>query len=226
MRHRNLLPAVAVAAAFAAGCESPQGPQRPAPYEFRLAGTDTVFHWPTTSLPVRFYAEPVGYLQDDVAYAVATWQRQFMYGEFRGVIVADSAEADVIVLMEADAPPDAPLTDDPPRMVCEGLTLLPPRVADGAGTTRFATRLRVEVWWFPTTNPSDITNCLRRVTVHELGHALGIFGHSSDPVDLMHPQPSVALPSTRDRSTVETLYHLDSDILPWQSAPGGSAAGG
>jgi predicted Zn-dependent protease len=226
VRYRNLLlPAVAVVTVLAA-CDSPQGPQRPTPYEFRLAGTDTVFHWPSTSLPVRFYAEPVGRLPDDVAYAVATWQRQFLYGEFRGVVVTDSAQADVIVLMEADAPPDAPLTDDPPRMVCEGQTLLPPRVADGTGTARFSERLRVEVWWFATPNPSDITNCLRRVTIHELGHALGIFGHSTDPVDLMHPQPSVARPSTRDRSTVETLYHVDSDILPWQPPSGGGSAGG
>ena len=225
MRHRRLLSAVATVVALA-GCDAPQGPQRPSPYEFRLAGTDTVFHWLTPSLPVRFYAEPAGRLPDDVAYAVSTWQRQFLYGEFRGVIVLDSARADVIVLMDGDAPPDAPPTDDPPRPACEGVTLLPPRITDETGAARFSARIRVEVSWFPNQEPSDITNCLRRVTTHELGHALGIFGHSADPVDLMHPQPSVALPSARDRATVETLYHLESDILPWQPPAGGSVAGG
>ncbi len=205
-----------------AACESPDTPVRLAPYQFRLAGTDTVFHWPASSLPVRFWVEPAGALPEYVDRGLRTWERQFLYGEFRGQRVADSAAAEVLVSMEGDPPPDAPLTDDPPLMVCEGVTLIPNREADSEGGTRFAGRLQVSVWWFAGFAPSDIANCLARVTAHELGHALGIFAHSADPNDLMFLRPDARAPSLRDRSTIQVLYHTPSDILPWipnQGAP-------
>jgi predicted Zn-dependent protease len=49
------------------------------------------------------------------------------------------------------------------------------------------------------------------VVAHELGHALGIGGHSLDPGDLMYGAPTVAAPSTRDRQTL--LYVLGA--TPW-----------
>jgi hypothetical protein len=208
------------------GCDSLEAPPRPAPYEFRLAGTDSVFHWPADRLPVKWYAEPAGALPDYVERGITVWERQFLYGEFRGRMTADSAEADVIVELQGTPPPEVPLTDDPPRDVCEGVTIVPPRVTTDEGVAVLAGRLRIVLWWFPTLDPVDVANCLARTTLHEMAHAMGIFGHSDDPADLMFRLPEVALPSYRDRATAQYLYHLPAYIRPWSPAVGVSGEGG
>ncbi len=223
MTRRWLLPLTIATATAIAACESPDTPVRLTPYQFRLAGTDTVFHWPSSSLPVRFWVESAGALPEYVDRGLRMWERQFLYGEFRGLRVSDSAAADVLVFMVGDPPPQAPLTDDPPLLVCEGVTLVPARQADPSGGTRFAGRLEVDVWWYAGFAATDVVNCLARVTAHELGHALGIFAHSADPNDLMFLRPDAPAPSLRDRSTIQVLYHTPADILPWIPTPGSPA---
>ena len=49
-------------------------------------------------------------------------------------------------------------------------------------------------------------------SIHELGHAIGIFAHSSDPEDIMFTDPQVDLPSEADLETAEVLYHLPPTI--------------
>ncbi len=214
MRRASIFVAAALGTVLGA-CEEPGVPLRLAPYQFRLEGTDSVFHWPTSSVPVRLYAEPAGRLPQYVERGARAWQRQFLYGEFSSTVVDDSTAADVIVVMEGDPPPDVPPSNDPPRLVCEGLTVLPPRGADANGVVRFTAPLRVTVRWFSGSDPAEAQNCLAMVTMHELGHALGILSHSDDPVDLMYSMPQVTWPSLRDQATVQTLYHVPADILPW-----------
>jgi len=48
---------------------------------------------------------------------------------------------------------------------------------------------------------------LATTTAHELGHALGLFLHSSDPDDLMYGRPTADALSPRDVATLQTLYH-------------------
>jgi len=48
-----------------------------------------------------------------------------------------------------------------------------------------------------------------RHILHELGHAIGIWGHSTNPEDVMYTHPIVSLPSERDIATVRKLYQLD-----------------
>jgi tetratricopeptide (TPR) repeat protein len=56
---------------------------------------------------------------------------------------------------------------------------------------------------------------MRRTVLHELGHAIGVQGHSPYPEDIMYfsvnPRQSNVLTS-RDRATINKLYALEADI--------------
>lgn len=60
---------------------------------------------------------------------------------------------------------------------------------------------------------SDITldsrkEQVRKLVLHELGHAIGIWGHSKDPNDIMYTHPIVSQLSSRDINTVRKLYKI------------------
>lgn len=58
---------------------------------------------------------------------------------------------------------------------------------------------------------------VRKLVLHELGHAIGIWGHSNDPNDIMYTHPLVTQLSSRDVRTIQKLYGI-------QLPPGGSSA--
>lgn len=47
-----------------------------------------------------------------------------------------------------------------------------------------------------------------RLVLHEMGHAIGIWGHSKDPDDIMYTHPIVSQLSQRDINTVRKLYGI------------------
>jgi predicted Zn-dependent protease len=47
---------------------------------------------------------------------------------------------------------------------------------------------------------------LRRLALHELGHAIGIWGHSPSPQDVMYGRPIATDLSERDKKTLQRLY--------------------
>jgi len=169
-----------------------------------------VFHWPTARLPVRFYADPRGAMPALVARGVAVWEAQFLYGEFRGVVAADSTAADVVVGWVGAVPPDVPPDAGPAVPACDGRTTDSLNAAGDAWAGPFHITLHVDAGF----SDAQVAACLQRVAIHELGIALGVLKESPNPLDIMYHDPTVSLPSRADRNTMEVLYHTTPTIRP------------
>jgi len=208
---RRLLPWILLA--LATSCGDSTSPLRADAYEWRLfvpaggGGTDTLaFAWPGASLPVKIWAEDTLDLPAYAANGITTWQDQFLYAEFRGQMVPDSNDADIIIVA-GQLPATAWALRSMARE-CEGGTDVPLDPSTMILTPPFHIyidpRLEDDV--------PALDSCLNFTTAHELGHALGIFQHSPDPNDLMYSDPVVTAPSTRDRNTVNRAYHTPTTI--------------
>ena len=199
--------------AGALACFGPEVPNHDPTYPFADQFGD-VFHWPTDRLPVRFYAEPRGNLRALLGAAVDAWQRQFLYGEFRGTMVDDSTQADVVVRWADSVPPDAPPDNGPPVKACGGVTQ---GVLDSSGIA-FAGPFETQIQILTGTvfSAGQVQACVARTTIHEMGHALGLLQESPDSLrDIMATTPKVNQPSEGDRRTVEALYHTPSTLGPY-----------
>ena len=189
-------------------CSDPSIPTRSAAYGFDDPGTGDVFHWPTTR-PMTLWVDPRGALPRLAREGVAQWEAQFLYGEFTGVVVDDSLDADVLLVWGGAVPADVPPDTGPPVNACTGLTVI-----STDSTNTLDDYIRAEVTASVGFTPEQVAACVARVTTHELGHALGILQHSPDAADLMAPNPVVAVPSDGDRRTMEVLYHTTPTIRP------------
>lgn len=201
-------------------CSDIVSPNRSQRYDWRLVVnydslnipyTDTLsFHWPRKSLPVKIWVEDQDGLPGYARKGIKVWRDAFLYGEWDGVIVSDSSQADVI--MRAIQPP--PSLRQAARIhgmaeACEGATDV-----DTAGT-RFQLKVPIRSYVFVSIQGDpDLDDCLSRVTAHELGHTLGLFQHSSDSLDLMYSFPSRLFLTDRDLGAAYNAYHFPADMVP------------
>ncbi|MBK7716768.1 MAG: matrixin family metalloprotease [Gemmatimonadetes bacterium] len=222
MTRLQLLGAAGVAALLVtAACSDMVAPTRGTRYDWRLvvpydsAGprVDTLsFHWPRNRLPVRIWVEDQYNLPARVREGISLWKGALLYGEWDATVVQDSTTADVII--RAIQPPPQTLPAPPLRLggavlSCEGATDL------DTVSTRFELAVPVRAYVFPTLpNAPDLTQCLRTVTAHELGHTLGLFQHSTDSLDLMFTTPVATGLTERDFGTINNAYHYPADMLP------------
>ncbi len=209
--------ALGLATLTALACGDIAAPLRDDLYEWRLEapsipgpGLDTLsFHWDQADLPVRVWVEDTDDLPDHMARAIDVWEAAFLYREFEATLVSDSTTAEVIVL---GGPPSGKLRmkrlHSATAPECAGATDLDVDVASSE------LRLPIRVFIDPRSLPDDpgIETCLALTSIHEMGHALGIFAHSPDPEDIMFADPEVELPSARDRRTAEAAYHTSPSL--------------
>jgi hypothetical protein len=204
-------------AALSLACGDIASPRRDDFYEWRRiepsptgTGMDTIsYHWPADRLPVRIWVEPTDPLPADVARAITIWRDAFLYGEYDATVVSDSTAADVIVtsgLPPSAQPSVARLRSMAPQ--CEGET----DIAVSDDHTQLRLPFRTFIHSLAAPGDPGLDDCLALTTVHEVGHSLGIFAHSPNPADLMYFKPVVPLPSERDITTAEVLYHVPSTV--------------
>jgi len=201
-----------------AACTDPAVPDRAGTYAFAdtaIIGVDTtvtLFRWPENRLPVRFWADPRGNMRFLVERAVGVWQDQFLYGELRGVVVSDSTAADVLVSWADSVPPDVPPDTATAPNSCAGVTTF------DYDSTGFAlagpVHVSLSVLGGSPASPGQVQACMRRVSIHELGHSLGLLRHSLFDEDIMYGSPIVDYPSRFDRRSVEVLYHSTPTVQP------------
>lgn len=193
------------------GCEAPTYARPEAAYDVTALSGGQRYRWAAGSR-VRVWVEGPAVagpadLPRAVRAALAAWNA---VPEFAEVVLATAgslAEAQVVVLDHRTPLPVTPAPACPyqPRSAA-GYTYLCPGpgraqrlpLASGApGATSVV--IGVDLPRFPTQAALDA------VVAHELGHALGIGGHSDRAEDLMFGAPVVTAPSARD---VRALRHL------------------
>ena len=207
---------VILAALIAAACDSPTV-VRP---DFAYNPTDLtggqLYRW-STGARVRVFVEPMGAGSVDLASAVqravSAWNAVPQAREFTLDVVTNRDVADVIVY-------DRSL----PQPVVTGSCPFNPSGA--AGYTYFcpingrAERLRPLASTVLTTAiviRVDMTTtatqaALDALVAHEVGHAVGIGGHSPQSTDVMYTRPTVRTPTDRDRNTLRNVLGRAADI--------------
>jgi hypothetical protein len=217
MKFTRALPIIPILMAAAGlSCADIASPARNNAYEWRLItptgpGTaDTLsFHWPSSRLPVKVWAQDTLNLPAHARDGIAQWKAGFLYGEFDAVMVSDSNVADVMVAAG--------------QAISGGfsVTRLGSMAPECAGGTDFdlpvgsreiqpPIRIFLDLRVIPTAPNGE--QCLALTTMHELGHAIGILAHSPAATDLMYTDPVVPGPSDRDRTTAELAYHTVSTL--------------
>jgi hypothetical protein len=222
---------IAIAAALAAAaCDAPTVPERgPVPsYDVWLdtslagGGTDSIlYHWPSGHV-LSLYVDPTNAPQDsDLAALVTAGMRQWVdatfYRDVRFRLTSDPADADVIV-HHASAPflvdfagCTYPLPQPGTTFFCAAASgdsmQTFPLLAGGGGRVKMDVRVnRAAV-------PTD--ERFQALVTHELGHVLGLGGHSADPDDLLWGGLIVASrPTNRDRAALRWVLRQPVELRP------------
>lgn len=215
--------AILVTLTALAACDAPTVPRESFAYDPRLrAGPDEllVYRWPAGHT-VRLYSPPGatsgGFaIAPALAHAADAWRDALRFAELDFQIVSDPARADIVVHDVGEA-----LVDFPAE--CDGL------LGFGGVTSFCATETFDRLMVLPLRSGApgrvrfDITVDGTRVTTesgfralvaHELGHALGIGGHSSNANDIMVNAPTVEVPSPDDARTLRWVLRQTPDLRP------------
>lgn len=174
-------------------------------YPFSLPGVNgKYFHWPRNRMPLRVYAETPLIAPAEAAGIV--WTNAMHCAELSFVRVNDSSVADIVVRNPGAMPPA-------PKAAISA-------AADSVGACTGRTDFEIDadtnlvppmriyiVAKSIVTDTVAIAGCYRFTVTHEIGHALGLFRHSSDPDDQMYSAPYRRLLTINDRSTVQRLYN-------------------
>lgn len=223
---RRIAARLALVLALAA-CDAPTYPLVQPGYDPTLLTNGLVYRWRPGRTIVVYpdpTSAPAGF---DIASAVQDgarrWNDATRFADYRLAVTTRASEADVIVRFRF-----APLLVD--LRGCEPS-------GGGAGRTAFCAdsnpapvlpflatgggHVKMDVYVDPAGRtaeqlaPFGLTpqTYFQALVTHELGHVLGIGGHSDDARDVMSTFPRVTAPSERDIRTVRWVWLQPADLL-------------
>jgi len=213
-----------LAAALLSGCETPTADgDGPAYDPTRLTG-GVLYRWPLGAtvaihVPDGTASAP---LKRAVQQGLAAWSSAWQYAELRPVLVPSPLEADVVVQVAGD-PPVVVTEDCAATMIgAAGRTILC-AAGDTARTLPLTGaagepggvpgRVKVLVLVDGRLVSEGQGEQFQAVVSHELGHMLGLGGHSDSEGDLMYPAPAVTVPTERDAATLSYVLHQPPTLL-------------
>ncbi len=192
---------------MAGACSEPVAPLVDPPAYDPTQLTGVLYRWPT-GRTIAVFADPTAVpagidLALATAGAMTAWKHALGGNQFAFRTATSASDADVIVHVSG-APRLVGLAGcaEPPAFA-SGVTFFCPR-ADSALTLPLtgglAGRVKVDI----SINPAatSVANPLPALVTHELGHAVGIGGHSPNAGDVMYNAPAVSSPSARDVTTL------------------------
>ncbi len=168
--------------------------------------------WALTKMPLRLYIEqsPQGIRNFQPAFvnqirlAMDVWVKALEH-QLSYTIVYDKEEADIAVSWINSIDTRGHETDGGTAYTA-GLTL--PRIRNDE-----LWDMDVKIATFDIQGKPQKTEIIYAVAIHELGHALGLLGHSDSSEDIMYAQnQNVTMPSRRDINTIRKLYMAVADI--------------
>ncbi|MEY4857215.1 MAG: hypothetical protein RLZZ97_2045 [Gemmatimonadota bacterium] len=213
---KRLTKQLVLATLIAAACDHPTVVRPDFAYDPTQLTGGQLYRW-STGARVRVFVEPMAAgsleLAGAVQRAVVAWNAVPQEREFTLDVVTNRDLADVIVYDRSI-----------PQPVVSGSCPFSPSGA--AGYTYFcplngrAERLRPLASTGLTTAiviRVDMTTtatqaALDALVAHEVGHAVGIGGHSPQTTDVMYTRPTVRTPTDRDRNTLRNVLGRAADI--------------
>jgi hypothetical protein len=215
-RHTRFFRRSACAAAtliVVAACTTPSVDGAAPPYDPTALTGGLIYHWPLgTALAIHVVPEPAAgddALHTSVGNAAARWAASLRYREHGLRLVDDPSAADIMVRdSRTPSPVETSACGGPGWTDAAASTFFCP-AGDTARTLMLESGAPGRIKVLVTVDVASIGGdaALMAVVLHEIGHALGIGGHSPVPTDAMFPSPAVAFPSSRDAHTLRYLLH-------------------
>lgn len=208
MRHSSRVATLLAFAALAA-CSDATAPLTPS-YDPTQFTNGVIYRWPTGAT-ITVFADPTAVpagvdFAAITTTALAAWKSALDGNEFAFRRVTSAVDADVIVHV-GNAPRLVGLAGcAEPAPYNGGVTFVCP-AADSALTLPLTGAVIGHVKIDIIVNPdaASAANPLAALVTHELGHAIGLGGHSTNTHDVMYSSPSVSVPSARDIATLRWL---------------------
>ena len=205
-----------LATLIAAACDNPTVVRPDFAYDPTQLTGGQLYRW-STGARVRVFVEPMAAggieLAGAVQRAVVSWNAVPQEREFTLDVVTNRDLADVIVYDRSI-----------PQPVVSGSCSFNPSGAAGytyfcplngraerlrpLASTGFTTAIVIRVDMTTTATQA----ALDALVAHEVGHAVGIGGHSPQTTDVMYTRPTVRTPTDRDRNTLRNVLGRAADI--------------